>query len=189
MGSREARSLAALGFLTVVEHEQHGFFGGYLVLNTSGRPIEFHCTAPVKPNRAQEILFGPALEPYLYGEQIGQTLIAKSDTAPIAICTDIPAALSLREFVETPVALVKPWADSEAPDAAAAVPARSDRPHTGKLPHFFQLGRNQVAVAAAYAQDETALSTSLAELAERFDLFEPFGRIRGAIDEAQRGGR
>src|SRR5688500_11494160 len=59
----------ALGFLTVVEHDQFGLVGGYLILNSSGRPLEFHCTAPVKPSRAQQILYGPTLTPYLYGEQ------------------------------------------------------------------------------------------------------------------------
>ncbi len=67
------------GFLTVVEHPQYGLFGGYLILNTAGRPLEFHCTAPIKPNRAQEILYGPTLESFLYGEQIGQTLISQGE--------------------------------------------------------------------------------------------------------------
>src|SRR4051812_23172961 len=58
-------SPAALGFLTVVEDEQQGLVGGYLLLNPLGRPVEFHCTAPVKPNRAQQILYGPTLRPYL----------------------------------------------------------------------------------------------------------------------------
>jgi hypothetical protein len=67
----------AIGFLTVVEHDLHGLFGGYLLLNETGRPLEFHCTAPVKPNRAQQILYGPTLKPFLYGEQIGATLVNK----------------------------------------------------------------------------------------------------------------
>ena len=56
MSNIDAKSKPALGFLTVVEHPQYGLFGGYLVLNLAGRPLEFHCTAPIKPNRAQEIL-------------------------------------------------------------------------------------------------------------------------------------
>ena len=50
-----------------------------VLLNAAGRPLEFHCTAPIKPNRAQEILYGPTLESFLYGEQIGQTLIGQSN--------------------------------------------------------------------------------------------------------------
>jgi hypothetical protein len=103
-----AKSRAALGFLTVLEHPQQGLFGGYLVLNMAGRPLEFHCTAPVKANRAQEILYGPTLEPFLYGEQIGQTLLAKAKTAPLVVCTDRPPALAVRQHVQVPVALVLP---------------------------------------------------------------------------------
>ena len=72
------KSLPTIGFLTVVEHQETGLTGGYLVLNTLGRPVEFHCTAPLKTNRAQEILYGPTLRPFLYGEQIGQTLGAST---------------------------------------------------------------------------------------------------------------
>ncbi len=48
MGVSDSKSPAALGFLTVLEHES-GLTGGYLLLNTLGRPLEFHCTAPIKP--------------------------------------------------------------------------------------------------------------------------------------------
>ena len=94
----EEKSQAALGFLTVLEHDQQGLVGGYLLLNASGRPLEFHCTAPVKANRAQQILFGPTLAPYLYGEQIGQTLVAKGSIAPLAVCTDIEQVLCTSRF-------------------------------------------------------------------------------------------
>ncbi len=51
MAVSDARSQSALGFLTILEHQQHGLVGGYLLLNTAGRPLEFHCTAPVKATR------------------------------------------------------------------------------------------------------------------------------------------
>ena len=101
-----AKSNPTLGFLTVIEDRQHGLFGGYLVLTTAGRPLEFHCTAPIKPNRAQRILFGPTLEPYLFGEQIGQTLLTKGKIAPVVVCTDREPALAVRQYVSVPVVLV-----------------------------------------------------------------------------------
>ena len=106
MNSAEASSHGALGFLTILEHDQQGFVGGYLILNTAGRPLEFHCTAPVRPTRAQQILFGPTLDSYLFGEQIGQTLVSKGSIEPAAVCTDVEMALSVREYVTLPVALV-----------------------------------------------------------------------------------
>ena len=111
MDGRGAKSLSALGFLTVVENTQHGLFGGYLVLNPSGHPIEFHCTAPVKPNKAQQILYGPTLEPYLYGQQIGQTLLSKSRRKPPVVLTDVPQVLALRDYSSTPVVFVSPTVD------------------------------------------------------------------------------
>ncbi len=100
------KSLPAIGFLTVTRDVEQGLFGGYLVLNFLGRPLEFHCTAPVRPNRAQEILYGPTLDPYLYGERIGQALLEKSKVAPQLVLTDCPAVLVARLFVATPMVLV-----------------------------------------------------------------------------------
>lgn len=182
MGVSDGKSILALGFLTVVEHEQLGLFGGYLVLNAAGRPLEFHCTAPLKPNRAQQILYGPTLLPYLYGEQIGQTLVNQSERKPAVVCTDLPAALSAGRHVDVPVVLVLP----EGPGASGW---RLDGSHTGVEPAAFAVGRNRLAVASGDAGDAAVVRDRLAALGEEFDLLEPFGRIREAIEEAQRSGR
>ena len=79
MSAIPAKPALCLGFLTVVENETLGLIGGYLLLNAAGRPLEFHCTAPVKPSRTQEILYGPTLRPYLLAEVIGQALVAGSE--------------------------------------------------------------------------------------------------------------
>jgi hypothetical protein len=106
--ARDTRAASALGFLTVVEYPQYGLFGGYLVLNLVGRPLEFHCTAPIKPNRAQQILYGPTLEPYLFGEQIGRTLLASAKVEPRVVCTDREPMLAVCASVSVPVVLVLP---------------------------------------------------------------------------------
>lgn len=181
-------STQAIGFLTVVDHAQHGLFGGYLLLNLLGRPLEFHCTTPVKANRAQQILYGPTLEPYLYCEQIGQTLVAKASVEPQVICTDVPVVLALRQLIALPVALVLPSRPAEADsDASASEPAnqslRVDRAHTSGA--SFHVGRNRLAVNAAYDDDRQPVAERLGGLEEHFDLSEPFNRIREAIQEAQ----
>ena len=127
MSNTDAKSKPALGFLTVVEHPQYGLFGGYLVLNTAGRPLEFHCTAPIKPNRAQQILYGPTLESFLYGEQIGQTLINQASIPPMLICTDREPALAAREHVSTPVVLVLPPEDPPVAEQAGGSRPRASR--------------------------------------------------------------
>lgn len=191
MSGRDTPSPAALGFLTVIESEQHGLVGGYLILNLAGRPLEFHCTAPLKPNRAQQILYGPTLEPYLYGEQIGQALVAKSPIQPLCICTDREPALALREFVSQPVAWVAP-PDSQHGNQPVEEGAsfRIDGSHPlrpGLL--MLSVGCNRLGLPAGRKGDAELVRERLAALEPSFDLAEPFGRIREAIDEAQRGSR
>jgi len=196
MSMGDTKSQQALGFLTILEHDQLGYVGGYLILNSAGRPLEFHCTAPVKPNRAQQILFGPTLESYLYGEQIGQTLLAKSSVDLLAVCTDVERALCVRDYVATPVALVlaEP-AGSEGPSADAVTASglaaswRVDAAH-GAQPHLheFALGRNRLAVPNHHDDDRQQIAERLTALIS-FDLAEPFERIREAIEEAHKGSR
>ncbi|MDR1141839.1 MAG: hypothetical protein LBL62_09115 [Planctomycetaceae bacterium] len=92
-----------LGFLTVTNQPRLGLIGGYLILNQAGRPLEFHCTTPLKPNRTQEILYGNTLEPFLYGEQIAKTLLIRSKVPVSYIFTNTSAVLAVQEHIETPV--------------------------------------------------------------------------------------
>ncbi|MDR0335656.1 MAG: hypothetical protein LBI18_01050 [Planctomycetaceae bacterium] len=95
--------LEKLGFLTVIDQPRLGLIGGYLILNLAGRPLEFHCTAPLKPNRTQEILYGNTLQPFFYGEQIARTLLVRAKTQVDYIVTNLAAVLAVQEHVETPV--------------------------------------------------------------------------------------
>lgn len=185
------------GFLTVVEHPQHGLFGGYLILNLAGRPIEFHCTAPVKPNRAQQILYGPTLDSFLYGEQIGATLLGHAKSVPLAICTDREPVLALGDVTDLPVALVlPPEALPCAGPGPTGVPAggqtvlRLDVAHRhGPRLVTFELGRNRFALAFSRESVRRELTERLSAAAESLDLWEPFTRIREAIEEAQQAAR
>lgn len=164
----------AIGFLTVIEHADHGLFGGYLVLNVNGRPLEFHCTAPVKANRAQEILYGASLKPFLYGEQIGQTLFSKGKVEPLLVCTDSEPILAVRDFIAPPVTLVQ--------TAAAACEVNI------KL-RTFTIGKNRLAVSSERPVDEQKVIDAWQPHDGNLDLLEPFARIRDAIEEAQRSAR
>ena len=211
MESGKSVSKPAIGFLTVIDHPQHGLFGGYLVLNLAGRPLEFHCTAPIKPNRAQQILYGPTLESFLYGEQIGFTLLGHAKTSPLVVCTDHEPVLSLRELIDLPVALVLPPGESQEfdargsdaqpkvtlpddacqagkPDAPGVL--RVDAPH-GRGPRLitFEVGRNRLALSQQKSDDRKRFSDRLGEAATSLDLWEPFTRIREAIEEAQQAAR
>jgi hypothetical protein len=192
------KSLHAIGFLTVVEHAQHGLFGGYLLLNECGRPLEFHCTAPVKANRAQQILYGPTLRPYLFGEQIGFTLLSKAKQTPLWVCTDREPVLAARELVEFPVVLIEdnaacsdPTVASKAGDdidvvAFSRSPDRIDRVNPSAAPATFPLGNYRAHVPPGHETDQQIVVEHWRSLSQVLDLFEPFARIRDAVEEAQR---
>lgn len=164
---------AAIGFLTVVDDAARGLFGGYLILNPAGRPVEFHCTAPVKPNRAQEILYGQTLKPYLYGEQIARTLIEKSKILPQCVCFDQTETLCVRPLVSIPAILVKDAAGTE----------------EDSVPSDQILWQKKQILSALPEEpgDIPAVKKVLEELVIEFDFMEPFIRIRNAILEAQKG--
>jgi hypothetical protein len=190
MSNPGKKSKTAIGFLTILRHEQHGLFGGYLILNPLGRPLEFHCTAPIKPNRAQEILYGPTLDAFLYGEQIGQTLLKQAGVEPLLVCIDQEMALAVRDHTELPVVLVlpstDPSAESNASETESTKKFRIDGPHRG-VPHLmsFDLGRNRLALPSRAEGDRQKITERLSGIADTLDLAEPFDRIRDAIEEAQ----
>ncbi|MFM1903743.1 MAG: hypothetical protein RLZZ440_1643 [Planctomycetota bacterium] len=156
----------AFGFLTAVDSPAHGLFGGYLVVDGLGRPLEFHCTAPVKVSRAQQILYGPTLHGHLHGQQIGGALLAEGKAEAVVVLTDLESMLHVRPHTSLPVALVQP--------AAAA---------TGS---GFVVGDSIVSPHATDAPRALEIEGRLAALAAAVDLREPFERIRAALDEAQR---
>lgn len=163
-----------MGYLAISHNPQHGFIGGLLILSPQGRPLEFHCSTPLLPTRAQEILYGPTLRPYVCGELIAGALLAAAKIRPRVLlvqepCAQPPAAgcpvgvIGSGEDCQTPGA-----ADSEAPEGAD-----SPLPPLGGADADLPEGREL-----------------LAELAQRINLAEPFERVHEAIREAQRiGGR
>jgi hypothetical protein len=160
----------SFGFLTTLESPVHGLFGGYLVVDTVGRPIEFHCTAPVKVSRAQQILYGASLDSHLHGRQVGGALLAEGKATPAVVLTDNEAMLHVRPHTTLPVALV--WRGGDTSDAA--------------LSQGLSFNGAVVRPHAHDADQSVDLAARLATLAAAVDLCEPFERIRAALEEAAR---
>ena len=158
------------GYLSAVESAEHGFFGGYLLVSPLGRPVEFHCTAPIRPSRAQQILYGPTLQPYLLGEQIAGTLLAKAQTKPQIILTDQSSVLCHRAKLSFPLVYLLP----------------ANEPASTKGPHTLLVSGHAIELAVGYENDRDSVIALLTTLANQVELAEPFERIHEAIREAQR---
>ena len=177
MDAETSKALAAFGFLTVLESAEHGLFGGYLVLSPQGRPLEFRCSTPVTASRAQEILYGPTLRPYLFADVIGQSLVAGSELPVQALLTDQRDMLSLALMRPEAVLLVQPTVagndDSDTRGQAETVAA------------YTAMNGCHVIAADATAIDAEGIGRLLEPIAPHVVLLEPFDRIRAALTEAQ----
>lgn len=155
------------GFLTAVKADDDaGIVGGLLITTKTGRPLEFQCTTPVKPNRTQTILFGDTLQPYLIGELISKTLIERVDVKPTIILTDTNEILEVRSHVEIPV--LQLLEDEEVGD--------------------FEVGRWSLNHHADFAGDISIAEKYLREVPQQANLHEPLQRTQDALQETIRPG-
>jgi hypothetical protein len=160
------------GFLSVREFEGVGYCGGLLIVSPLGRPLEFHCSTPVVPNRAQQILYGQTYPTYLLCEQIGMALIEKIKVMPNLFLVDQVELLALNSMVATPV---------------VALGANSDNPpYQADLISFEE---QKLWYHARPIGNQESCEQIIIGLLERFTktltFDEPFERIEKAIEEAQ----
>ncbi len=158
-----------LGFLTAIHLENRGHVAGLLVTNKYGRPLEFQCTAPVRPNRTQELLYGPTLVPFLLGELLSKTLLERIGVKPHVVMTDRVEMLDSRPHVSLPVACVV--------EGEKGRGGEGERLRIGKLPFVLH---------AEFGEDLKAFEKLAKELAGDADLLEPLDRVREALQETMK---
>jgi hypothetical protein len=163
---------ATYGFISVREFEGVGYCGGLLIVSHLGRPLEFHCSTPVIPNRAQQILYGQTYPTYLLCEQIGMALIEKAKMSPNLFLANQVELLALNTMIATPVVALAKSEDQK--------PLQAELLDHDQQPLWYQPRSSR--------HPEPCLQ-SILSLLERFTktltLDEPFERIEKAIEEAQ----
>ena len=150
-----------LGFLTAVQLENRGHVAGLLVTNKYGRPLEFQCTAPVRPNRTQELLYGPTLVPFLLGELLSKTLVERIGVKPHVLLTDRVEMLDARLHVSLPIACVAKG---------------------GTL----RIGKQSFSLHAEFGEDLKTFEKLAKDMAADADLNEPLDRVREALQETMK---
>ena len=201
MASDNVSSQKSLGFVSVRHRLDQGYFGGYLLINSVARPLEFHCTVPVQPTRAQSILFGPTLEEFLCGEQICRALLSRAKLQPQVVLVDAPAALCVRHWIDLPIL----WVRARSASGGASGGTSLEQSSCGELlsptslEHGFQTPSHQRNASEyaertsehyqfccldSYRSDLDAIDWLNESYAIEHDLREPFERIIEALSEA-----
>ena len=171
----DAKSKLRLGFLTAVEIRDRNYVGGLLVTDRFGRPLEFQCTTPVKPNRTQELLYGPTLVPFIIGELLGKALIDRIKIAPSLLFTDRDEMLLLRPLIEIPVLSC----------AKESLERKSEILPDGSEIHVpsIRVGTQKFVMNPDFASDETLVTRLTSELSSQADISEPLERVSEALKE------
>lgn len=147
-----------------------------MILNTHARPLEFHCTLPVKPSRAQEILYGRTLPDFVCGEQIARALTSKAKLMPQIVLTDCSAVLALGRVSDVLVACLGVSSTSA---AVASIPSTEP----ARL-RTIKLGEHSATILRDDLHAEERLQQLWRSLDVSIDVCEPFQRIEEALSEA-----
>jgi hypothetical protein len=162
MAEKAAAEKLHLGFLRVISLEA-GYVGGLLVTNRIGRPLEFQCTTPVRPNKTQEVLYGPTLESFLYCEVVARTLLDRMAVKPDVLLIDQPELLPLRDNSSFPVLLLN---------------AKSSKSGVSSL--------DDARAHAGFEEDLEVIERLRKLVPASADLLEPLDRVKEALTEALR---
>jgi hypothetical protein len=158
-------TLLNLGYLVVLQ-ENGGYVGGYMVINSLGRPLEFRLSSAVQPNKVQQILYAQTLDPYICGELIGKALVDKAAVPAALILTTCEPALDLRLKLDAPVV----WMSDQSREGGLAV------------------GSSGSLVVHPHYPHDVAVVQEILEQVGSLDLREPFTRVRDALGEARKMG-
>ena len=103
MGQTKQLPECVLGFYLAVEHAHGEVSGGILITSHQGRPIEFQCSLPIRPNATQQTLYGKTLRPFLVGDLIAGALRDKLDARPHVLFVNDPDAINQQTWDQVPV--------------------------------------------------------------------------------------
>lgn len=171
---------AKYGFITIVDVPELGHAGGLLVLSPQGRPIEFHCTAPVATNKTQQILYGKTYQGFLFCDQIGSALVEKSRSKPQLLITDRNELMGLGKLASTPVVKLCQQIEASSTDSYAEDDTTKPEPQVVRL----EINGEQIETDSPDLETTSWAQDACRAFAQSLPLIEPFERIKLAIEEA-----
>ncbi|MCC6784099.1 MAG: hypothetical protein IT457_14750 [Planctomycetes bacterium] len=155
-----------LCFLDAVEVGGGAVRGAALVTDTRTRPLEFRVTDPVLVDELQRVLYGAVLDQHVIGELCGLPLLEALRETPDCVLVRKQDLLSLQGSRQEPVVWI--GRDEESTQA-------DGRPRV-------VLGYHDGGDAASLQRVRDVLR----QVAEHYDLCEPYERIAAALAQLQR---
>jgi len=172
-----------LGFVTMVyTDEDQSYRGAILVMDGRGKPLEFRCTDPIRPNAAQRTLYGRTLLPYIAQELIACPLAGGVSERAQVLLTDNPDILGARPKVGVPSVHVRRQGQAMRPGGSEVGEGEQETEHllTSEAATFAPIIVRSHWTVPEEAQWVRAL---LQPVFLMVDLLEPFERVRNALEQ------
>ncbi|MFX1263693.1 MAG: hypothetical protein ACFFAZ_16710 [Promethearchaeota archaeon] len=169
--------LKNIGFYLIHGSEDSGYIGSLLVTDHKGIPIEFRCSNPIIPTKVQITLYGEAFLPYLGVELCGKSLIRSIENKPKLIFVDEPYLLDLADYAYCPIVFAE-MMEANNNSAIATVD------ESGYIVEEITLDHEGAQSLKVYGKKEIKpnIKELIMTLSATFDIFEPFTRMKKAID-------
>jgi hypothetical protein len=171
---------ARLAFLGYLEFDNASAYrGAILVTDEWGKPLEFRCTAPVKPNPVQRTLYGQTLMPHILVELIGKPLLEAVQEKPEVVVIQEGRFFDLRCKTDTPLICIR--------RQGAGVDVRGDDEDGKPKPVVIssESGKFEALVIEPhwqFGEDTDLCRRRIHELSGRWDLVEPFERLTKGLE-------
>ena len=142
--------------------------GAILITDTETKPYEFRITSPVKANFIQRTLYGVTLGDYIYVELISIPLIKELREKVDLLIVPSRALLRIRPKISLPVAFI----------SRDSLPSSENNPKNEKLLAIY--------THEEFPNEKPVVQAILEPIMQKFDLLEPFERIKIALSEAHK---
>jgi hypothetical protein len=166
-----------LAFVTLAEVEDGVLRGGILVTDAHGKPVEFRCTSPIRPNAVQRTLYGATLMPHIAVELVGKPLVQAVQASPDVVLVQQEDFLSLRTRCEKPLLLAR----RQGEDMQLSEESGKRRPEEVLSSPSGKFAPVVVTCHWDYPDDIVQCKEGLGWMFSNCDLVEPFQRVKTAL--------
>ncbi len=156
----ETNADSRLGFIEIVNFQDFSVRGGLLVTDVQTRPYEFRVTSPIKPTQLQQILYGSTLTEFIFAELICVPLLKACKEEINLVIVNQHFLLNMRPKVSIPVIYIN----------------KQNEKNGNHNLFDYQIHKN-------FKTEEESAKYYIDLLAENTDIFEPFERIKTAVNE------
>jgi hypothetical protein len=171
------KELNNLAFVTLSEVEDGVLRGGILVTDAHGKPVEFRCTSPIRPNVVQQTLYGDTLMAHMAVELVGNPLIQAVQNPPDIVLVQQEEFLSLRTRCDMPLLIAR----RQGGDIQLSEESGKSQPEELLSSPSGKFTPVVVTCHWDYPDDIAQCKEGLSWMFSNCDLVEPFERVKTSL--------